>query len=82
MGDVASEGAMATHRTTDWADALLDHSAAFQGIAERLLGRPLSDREQVELGLLVGRRVLGLGGLSEDIRRGNRPRHEEPRRAA
>lgn len=65
---------MATHRRTEYADALLDHGASLQTIAERLLAREVGERERLDLGLRIGRQIIAVGELSEAIRRGERAR--------
>lgn len=63
---------MATHRRTEYADALLDHGASLRTIADALLARELAERERLDLGLRLGRAIIEVGGLSEAIRRGER----------
>lgn len=63
---------MATHRKTEYADALLDQGASLQAVARRLAAGPLADQERLTLAFRLGQQALACGGLSEAIRRGER----------
>lgn len=60
---------VATHRTTELAEAVLEIGGAMHRQAERLSAGPLTAGEQLGLAFKLNRQALALNGLSEELRR-------------